>query len=296
VTFRCEFGLVSGRNKSDCHFIAYRYETDSEGAPGESRVMCAAEGTVYSLWLRAGVLTGLWRSDAGCVYVSDVAGGVHVKLDPDPAARDFRFDVLSGELRGVFGLSDQHVWTWGERKSLPVLFFWNGASWSELEAPFPIVAMHGIHPELVVAVGRDGLLARFDGQRWQPAQAPIAARFTDVYVESEDSMYACSEEGDLLEGSTREWALRLRSGRPMRCIAKAYDTVWVGTDEGLMKVDGASLLDFKKNVRAKRFDARHSLLMCAPDLLVHSADGAAFVATKVGVVDAIAGQEPLVGT
>ncbi len=297
MNFRSEFGLASGRNKSDCHFIAYRFEKDATDAQiGESRVMSAAEGTVHSLWLRAGWLTGLWRSDAGHVYVSDIAGGVHMSADGDPTAREYTYATLSGAIAGVWGACDEHVWAWGETTSQPVLHFWNGTTWREVEAPFAIVAMHGPHPELVVAIGRDGSIARWDGKSWQRLRSPPLRTLSDVFVVSEDEIYASTLEGELLQGSASECSSLLRSDQPIQCVAKAYGIVWVGTARGLMKVAGETLVDVKPNVRARRFQAGDSLLICAPDLIAHTIDGANFVGTKIGVVDALAGPTPLVGT
>lgn len=86
-----------------------------------------------------------------------------------------------------------------------------------MPAPDPerrALAMHGAREDLVFAVGTHGLVARWDGSRWLPMSAPAAVRLGSVFVVSDDEVYACGQDGVLLQGSVPGWQEVLRATTP----------------------------------------------------------------------------------
>ena len=139
--------------------------------------------------------------------------------DPEPRAAPWREDPVPGTLAGVWGLHDECVFTWGLRGGANVLYRFDGRTWNELPAPGEILAMHGVAPDLVYAVGRDGLVARWDGRHWTKVVTPGLGVLTDVFVVDEDEMYAVGSGGQLLQGSIHGWA-EVLNGWPLFSVEK----------------------------------------------------------------------------
>jgi len=281
---------ASGVSNRDCHFLVLRYEQRWGFKPdrGETWVVQCAEETLHALYGIVGWFTGLWRSPAGCVYVSDSAGIVHVNLDRNPRAAPWRQHNLKGALSGVWGIDDQCVLVWGLAKDKNVMYRWNGRAWSEMESPGYVVAMHGLKPDLIYAVGRGGLVARWDGRRWNKCVTHSTAMLSAVFVAGPDEMYAVGAGGVMLEGSSSGWKELLTGPGPMFGVAKFKGEVWVGAAEhGLMKLVKNKLKAVKPDIKAEILDARVDLLISSPKAIVGTADGATFRGTPVAAVEKI---------
>src|SRR6185503_14559732 len=116
---------ASGAAANDCMVLGYRtlcgvpfspFEMESwvihfrpEGAKSDEVVLVYEYG-------KAGWLTGLWRSEEGTVYVADSEGLISTWRDLGPQRREedaWEEVKLDARLRGVWGLSDECVFTWG---------------------------------------------------------------------------------------------------------------------------------------------------------------------------------------
>jgi hypothetical protein len=140
--------------------------------------------------------------------------------------------------------------------------------------------MHGVAPDLVYAVGREGLVARWDGRKWTKVVTPGRGVLTDVHVVGEDEMYAVGSGGQLLQGSIHGWAEVLNASGPLFGIAKWKGEVWVAAEEqGVMKLAAPKLVSMKPNIKATGLDARGDLLVSSPAAVAGTADGIAYVGT-----------------
>jgi hypothetical protein len=272
-------GHASGTSVEACHFLAMRFDDRWGFKPdtGETFVLQRVGTTTHLLYGGLGWYTGLWRSPKGKVYVAASTGEVHTNPDPEPRATKWSVERVAGTLAGIWGLDDRCVFTWGLRGSGAVLHRFDGKRWEEVPSPGQIVGMHGISPDLVYAVGRDGLVARWDGKRWSAIRTPARGVLSDVFVASDDEMYAVGPNKQLLQGSTQGWVEVLEGPGPMFGIAKWKGKVWVGAaGNGLMRLEGGKLVPVKPNIKAEKLDVRESLLVSSPQAIVGASDPATF--------------------
>jgi hypothetical protein len=289
-------GHASGPSVEGCHFLALRFDERWGFKPdtGETFVLQRVGTTAHLLYGGLGWYTGLWRSPRGSVYVAASNGEVHVKLDPEPTAGEWRVDRVAGTLAGIWGLDDKSIFTWGLRGSSTVVYRFDGTSWKEVPSPGEIVGMHGISPDLVYAVGRDGLVARWGGKSWTKVASPARGVLSAVFVAAEDEMYAVGPNTQLLQGSLYGWSEVLEGPGPMFGVAKWRGEVWVGAAEhGLMKLAGAKLVPVKPNIKAEKLDAREDLLVSSPQAIVGTSDAASFRGIPVsGVAEVLEPVKP----
>lgn len=274
------YNFASGASHLDCHALAYRFDEAVGFRPerGESWVVSLTGESIEVLYGKAGWFTGLWRSLSGKVWVSDVCGRVYMNPDRRPRAAPWQRFELGGILEGIWGLDDDHVYAWGRRGGRPTMFRWDGSRWSDMASPGLIVALHGTRPDLLVAVGEDGLIARWDGARWIAFPTVSERTLTGVFVASDDEMMACGKANDLLQGSVHGWTRLLESPDLTGCVAKWRDRWWVGAggDLGLSYLEGDRLISHKKKVMPTMLDARVSLLCSCPHVVASSEDGESF--------------------
>jgi len=286
----------SGSAHTDCCFIGYRFDLAVGFRPGEIESWVMRGKTLDNGAPGTGVqygaarwYTGLWRSRAGTVYVCDGDGEVHINptLSAPDANLHWKRHPLQASLFGIFGLDEQNVWTWGQRKiTTGVMFRWNGEQWSEIPAPdFDVAHVHGTSPNTIFAVGRSGGIAHWDGSSWRRWSCPVSESLNAVWVVSEDEIYATGDAGSLLEGSKHGWAKIAQGpgpGLPLRGVAKWKDHLWVGGGSfGLLRRAGKTeqLEVYKEKIRAIGFDARENLLVTADDVVWASIDGVGFKGT-----------------
>ncbi|HZN91610.1 MAG TPA: hypothetical protein VFB81_02865 [Myxococcales bacterium] len=225
-------------------------------------------------------LTGLWRSLAGPVYVSDAEGLVRICRDYNkPGPEAWEIVKLDSQLFGIWGLSDSNVWTWGRADKDDRMFRYDGKAWTPMPSPGHVSTVHGLAPDLLYAVGYDGLMARWDGQKWTPISVEVDSNFTGLFVAGPDELYATTEAGELWEGTSHGWSKRATGPGALLDVAKYRDEIWVAAgEEGLLKLKGRTneLECIKPNVHAKSFDVRGNLVITTKELIVGSADGVKF--------------------
>jgi len=212
---------------------------------------------------------------------------VVVNADPGLRAAPWETVSLRGTVTGVWGIDDKCVFAWGIKAKTTVLHRFDGATWSEIESPGEVNAMHGLSPKLVYAVGRRGLISRWDGKRWNKVQSPTQAVLSDVFVADEDEMYAVGD-GIVLQGSVHGWAHLADADTHLFGVRKWKGKVWIGgASEGLMKIERDKLVSVDPELQAERLDARGELLVASPGALAFSTDGKTFKKLPASKLDGL---------
>ncbi len=295
----CVYSFASGRSFDDCVFLGQRYRERTGDSPDVSDYWVLAirstgaddtEITRVLKWKRW--LTGIWRSPSGVVWIADATGkAVHRFPDVyDLSGRPPTESVLGAVFEGVWGLDDQNVFAWGMKKSArgqrgTAIFRFDGTSWVELPAPgFDVIDMRGIAPDLILAVGVGGGVARWDGCSWTRFQTPTTELLCCVHAVGPDEFYACGHGGSILAGSLREWSKigEMPQGLPAFAVAKFRDQLFVaGGPLGLFRHCGSArpLELIKPNIKATWFDARGDLVITCDTEIDGTADGEAFFGT-----------------
>jgi hypothetical protein len=177
VKFDSSFYAVSGLERTGSAFLGERHDAMRKGPqpnldesivgtitpqkePGQVYLDMPIISTQY--WF-----AGVWLSESGNLYVATEEKAV-LRL-PDAFRRGRNVDSFEkfpvpSLLGGVWGLSDDSVFTWGiravgKKQDYPVFRF-DGKSWKEMPAlEFEVQAMHGISPDCIWAVGKDSGVA-----------------------------------------------------------------------------------------------------------------------------------------
>lgn len=304
------YSSASGLSYADCVYIGRRWRdaygtnlTDSDFWILVNRPEPGVESQTYTRWGPwKNILTGLWRAlPSGIVYVADASQrSIHVYDDVMDQSREPRRYPLRFAPEGIWGLDDQHVFTFGTAKDpsgnleYPVARF-DGRAWHELPNPgFPISKMHGIAPDFVYAAGWRGGMARWDGRGWSVFPMPTGEVFSDVFVAGPDEMYATGHNGSLLEGSASGWGVITRTiddRLPFTCVAKWNDQLWVGGGaQGLFRRIGATdqLELVKEGIRAASFDIRGNTLLITADIAIAgTTDGQSFRGAGINMLSSL---------
>lgn len=228
-----------------------------------------SEGWTGSVMRIKGVVTNLWMSERGWLYlcVPSEQGILRYKdLDaPNLAATEeiFRLPFIPF---AVWGLDEAHVYAWGAIRTQETSISYeiarfDGSTWQLMPSPpFELLAVHGSHPDCIYAVGHRGI-ARWDGHRWTEIPSPSRESLTCVFVVSETEVYIGGYGGSLLEGGSSGFGTVavLGQGLPIFAVAKFLDEVYVGGGPlGLWKKQGPSgeLAVVKADIKATQLEAR----------------------------------------
>lgn len=310
----CVYHGASGPSFQDCVFLGQRYREQWGDNPDDSdywalgnRPAGPDDTTTTLLFSWKDWLTGIWRSPDGTVYVSDATiEGVHKYVDIFDVERPPEDFPLGVALEGIWGLHDKQVFTWGTRKSTsgemewPVFCF-DGNSWTEMPMPgFPVMAMHGLTVDSVIAVGFHGSICLWNGSKWEPLASPTVEVLNSVFVVSPDEVYACGGNGSLLRGSLRDWqtVAKMPEGMSSYGVAKFKDQVYVaGGSLGLFRWEaGANELEFfKENIRATSFDTREDLVITADNLIAGTTDNLHFSGCAIDTLCKMTAEKDIIG-
>ena len=135
---------ATGRDYRNCYFLSQRFVKDWGYKPREADTMLVClRNTVLDIteshvpFRTSSWLTSAWASGTGALYVADAFKQVLVNrqlvndihLGPD----SFETHPVEASLHGIWGVSDECVFTWGARFdkgafNYPV-FQWNGKLW-----------------------------------------------------------------------------------------------------------------------------------------------------------------------
>ena len=286
-----EYNVMSGLELEACHWLAYRFDDAAGGfrpEEAESWVGSSTGTRLTSSLVHGGWMTGLYQTESS-VWVSEATGHVYMNPSLGLSAAWQTFD-LDGVLRGVWGLSDDCVFTWGLHAKSPVAYHWNGSEWRKVHSPGHIVGVHGADRDLIVAVGHNGLVARWNGVDGFDAMTSAArGTLSDVHVVSEDEIYACGPDGELVRGTVHGWEAILKHPRSLHCVTAWGEKVWVGGSDGLFTLSAKDTLDaIKPNLQPLRFDSRGDLLITQPTALITSNDGATFTGIALATFSGLA--------
>jgi len=294
MTITTKYYSVSGYTLDDCCYLGQRYD-DKRGYQADEDecwviVHSLDEDGDFATQVTLGttaLLSQLWRSPSGAVYVCDVSEGeinVNPDLNADDSSKRWKEYDLGVTLAGVWGLDDKFVLTWGSTfEGQHHLFCFDGKKWKGLPAPeFAIRAIHGPERNFLYAVGREGGVARWDGKTWKTFPTPTDEVLTSVFVAGADEYYATGAKGILLEGSAHGWG-KLAScplpKMPLIGVAKWKGELWVGGGSlGLYQRDGSKnkLKLIKPALKANSFDTRKNLLIGCEEFIAQTVDGKKF--------------------
>lgn len=276
------YSSVSGPRLRDCATLINRYPAGDQGflpERGETWICRSTpDGKSETLYRHTGWLTGLWRSETGKLYATDIRRRVlqgHVDSD------EWRQSTVPINPMGIWGLRDDCVFAWGMADGRsPAVARWDGEAWSQLPAPAElVVAMHGVADDEVFAVGDEGMAAHWNGSSWSRKRTPGAPKLTRVFVAGPDEVYTCGPGGELFRGGRTGWTSLCSSEHRLSGVAKWNDELWVATGGplGLCKWDGSdALVSIKDNLQALQLDARDDLVMITRTHVVGTADGQLF--------------------
>lgn len=113
----------------------------------------------------------------------------------------------------------------------------------------PVNAIHGLSPEFIVAVGDEGLLAKWNGQAWTNLNTPTSSNLRSVWCQSEHDVFVGAESGHvwLWDGAAHWQPVRYDWHGPVErlmCLQfAAHEGVLYAAcgDEGVFRLDGTTL-------------------------------------------------------
>lgn len=294
---------ASGSSNQDCVFIGRRYLSDV-GPGGEdgferdhwvlvNEATSPTVTTTYAIWSFEDLLTDIWRSKSGDVYVCGaVLAGLYHFADVRDTNRPSNHLVLPQRMipEGVWGLEEGPLYIWGTRsdregrRSYHVVVR-EGDDWSELPPlPNPICAVHGTAPDCLLAVGHGGMIAHWDGSRWTQL-GTSSAIVHHAFVAGPNEMYAVDFDGHLHAGDSEEWSAVGTNpnsdgakAHRLETVAKFRGQLYVGSEaDGLMKASSAGVIEvFKPNLPACDMEARENLIITCPNRIGGTTDNERF--------------------
>ena len=203
--------VVSEPAGIDCELRLQAGGSCAAGFPRGTKVRLRA--TVASTGLDASVFAG-WRGPcqgAGeCELTVDGPLTATARLKPKPLrSRDgWAFEDVPYAvgppfvLRAVFGFAPDDVWMASDlqdQDGVRQMLHYNGAFWAAVPSGIKgnlITDLHGSASDNVWAVGSNGAVARWDGQRWQPVSLDLkASDMTAVWVSGADDVWLGSGIG-----------------------------------------------------------------------------------------------------
>jgi hypothetical protein len=231
------------------------------------------------------LLTGLWRDDAGRVWVVDGSGVVRWCDDPWSPEAAWGQQELDLAFEGVVG-GDDGVWAWGVRASdgASLVRRYDGRAWKPMPSPgFRVRAMAS--GESTWAVGDDGWVARYDRDRWTVLVGASDQRLLCAMVEG-DGLICGSAEGHVFAGGVDGLASVATVPGACHAVARWRGELWVGAGPGgLFRGVSGALQVARSDRPCRSLDARgEHLVVGCDDVLCSSPDGTRFPAVGRGAL------------
>lgn len=250
-----ELANVRGMSLDDFAFVATGGDQMGTFIPYEDVCWIGVVEREQVRLLRGGFgwLRGMWRSEGGTIYVAGALGPDIDRMTERGLLRGRR-DAQGGyswdvphsafNLAGVWGLHEEYMFSWGFGGGVNEMWLFTGRDWEPIDCPGEVVAMHGIAPDLIFAVGHRGLVAMWDGSSWTRMSVEAQGTVSSVHVESADRVFATASGHLLLEGSKWGWGTRLVARGHLDSVTSFHGDIWVSSpDLGLCRVENDQLVE-----------------------------------------------------
>lgn len=143
----------------------------------------------------------------------------------------------SFDIRGLYAADPRHIWAAGTKGNV---YLFDGSNWSRCESGTGenLYDVDGSSNEDVWAVGSRGTILHFDGTQWKAWKAPTERDLSGVSVVSEHEVWAVGNgivlrfDGDRWQDSAVPWNLE-------GVCAVSDSCVWACGDEGIVHFDGS---------------------------------------------------------
>lgn len=216
--------------RGDVAVLAYRFDREAglELEHMESWVASARGGKLEALLTLPGWVTGVWMSPQRAIWATHTDGRV---LWRGADGGEWHPTTFPGSLGGIWGVDDANVFVWGSERGQHFVSRWDGAKFESSPMRAQVLAMHGAHPELVFAVGADGLVSRWDGAGWSELEVPTRRAFWSVHVQSEERVFACGPAAMLMGGSADELLPLPDPAFAPKSVLVHGGAIWLGCGE-----------------------------------------------------------------
>jgi|GEM_PF-6193940 len=301
---RVDYFSASGTQHDNCAYLAQRYDPDKgfRRLEGESIVVATCPSSTSGSTINVIVQTStgwyvqLWRSASGNTFVAESFGEVLQAHRPEAQVGGitrWTETELDAGLDGLWGFSDELVFTWGNRQGVPVMFLFNGQRWDEIKAPsFGVSNLHGLSRDTIWACGKGGRVAQWTGTSWQELVIPTGEDLINIHVVQEKELYAVGVMGNVYEGSPWGWAqigsIPGALQGDVQAVAKFAGELWVGAGRlGLWKRKEKTneYECLKPNIAAVSLDTRgKEMVIGGHTFIAWTLDGKAFKTTGIDVV------------
>lgn len=183
-----------------------------------------------------------WRIDSPSVGESRMTGGYGDRNGAivvgwhgvSYARRNGRWELVSS--------TPSYRSIWGDASGLLVgvgiqgaIDRFDGTRWTSMRAAGGqgLLSVWGASPNAIYATGFAGTLLRYNGVSWQTLPSPTTAGIPSVWGARADSVWAVTYNGEILFYNGAAWQLQFRTGRVLRAI-HGLDSrnVWAVGDEG----------------------------------------------------------------
>jgi hypothetical protein len=121
---------------------------------------------------------------------------------------------------GIYGFDENNLVYVGESSNTGIIGIWNGSTWtiyhrdyfqSQGFTAYPLNAVWGSSPEDIWAVGREGTIVHWDGEKWEKVDLSLPEDFIfwDIHGTDSDDVYAAgnveNEEYKLFHFDGNQW-------------------------------------------------------------------------------------------
>ena len=158
----------------------------------------------------------IWGSSDGVIYVAGTAlNGSGMVLRGNGEEGVAPSGYVGPSVRDIWGSSSDNVWVAAYEGGFQ---HWDGASWSEFEAPEEARVMggHGVGDARAFAVGLRGLILHFDGEAWSPEASGTDKTLMSVWAAGDDDAWAVGSDATVLHWNGDEWFDTGRQSRDRR--------------------------------------------------------------------------------
>lgn len=283
-----QFRDVSGPQLYGCAFLVDRVsDADHDAEDGETWVgIVDDKGVVRTIRGERAWYTDIWQSPSRAIYLC--CERTLIVGTPQADSR-YQWETRALPFRawGVWGLSDALFFAWGFDGKQQVVARIEGEQVTVLAAGGSIVAMDGCSPDLIYAVGEDGLVLRLDGDVIHRIPVHERASFNCVEVRSDASVIASTRSGQVWQGSVHGLSPLLPGYSAMNAVATWNGDVIAASDpDGLHRFDRTQWDPIATPDQPIDVYAKETLVLTGPKVLADTTDLATFRTASIDKVKA----------